>query len=214
MKLKENGCTILFCSHSLFQIESLCSRAIWLEKGEIYADGNAANIVSQYQDFLNKIDTPESESINNTNLSNVQGHARFINVSVKLDGDSEKPLKGTSKRSTLSIYGTFTSDILLPCPSAAVTISAQDGRILSSAGAWNDNIKINRDKDGTGKFAIHFPNIALLKGKYNVGIYLFCEKGLHTYDWADPVATFELEQIGIEQGIVSLSHKWEVEAIK
>lgn len=33
MRLKEKGATILFCSHSVYQIEALCTRALWLDKG-------------------------------------------------------------------------------------------------------------------------------------------------------------------------------------
>ena len=31
MALKDKGTTILFCSHSMFQVESLCTRALWIE---------------------------------------------------------------------------------------------------------------------------------------------------------------------------------------
>lgn len=205
MTLKDRGCTILFCSHSLFQIESLCNRAIWIEKGQIQEDGIAANVVAAYQNFLDTLNLQESIQ---PQQAAVQGHARFTKVIVDLDGKQEGLLKGFSCRSTLSIYGEFVSDVALPCPSAAVTLSGPDGRILSSAGAWNDEILLERDTDGLGKFSIHFPSIALLKGRYHVGVHLFCERGLHIYDWADPVAIFELEQTGIQQGIVELEHRW------
>lgn len=208
LKLKERGCTILFCSHSLFQIESLCKRAVWIEKGKIHEDGLAANVVAAYQSFLDTLNMHELELPHSTAI---QGHARFTKVIVDLDGEQEGLLKGSSCSSTLSIYGEFVSDISIPCPSVAVTISAQDGRILSSAGAWNDGITLERDADGQGKLMLHFPDIALLKGRYNVGVYLFCERGLHTYDWADPVAVFELEQTGIGQGVVALQHHWDTQ---
>ena len=35
MALKEKGVTILFCSHSMFQVEQLCTRAVWIEGGEL-----------------------------------------------------------------------------------------------------------------------------------------------------------------------------------
>lgn len=206
MALKDRGCTILFCSHSLFQIESLCSRAIWIEKGEIREDGMAANVVAAYQNYLDTLTMPEAFQ---PHPSTVQGHARFSKVVVSLDGQQEGLLKGFSGRSTLGIYGEFVSDPSLPCPSAAVTISGPDGRILCSAGAWNDGVLLKRDSKGAGTFSIQFPSIALLKGRYHVGVYLFCERGLHTYDWADPVAVFELEQKGVQQGIVELEHRWE-----
>ena len=35
MRLKDSGKTILFCSHSMYQVEALCSRAIWIDKGKL-----------------------------------------------------------------------------------------------------------------------------------------------------------------------------------
>ena len=32
-ELRAKGATILFCSHSLYQVQSICNKAIWLEKG-------------------------------------------------------------------------------------------------------------------------------------------------------------------------------------
>jgi lipopolysaccharide transport system ATP-binding protein len=49
----------------------------------------------------------------------------------------------------------------------------------------------------------------LLKGSYTVGVYLLCERGLHTYDSANPVATLEVSQSGLERGVVALPHRWQ-----
>lgn len=34
MQLKARGATILFCSHNIYQVEALCQRALWLDKGK------------------------------------------------------------------------------------------------------------------------------------------------------------------------------------
>src|SRR5690606_8284853 len=54
MQLRDAGKTILFCSHSMFQVEALCSRVIWLDHGKMIADGDAAKVVADYQIFLDK----------------------------------------------------------------------------------------------------------------------------------------------------------------
>ncbi len=43
-----SGRTVLFVSHNMAAIESLCSRAIWLEGGRCVADGPAPEVVSRY----------------------------------------------------------------------------------------------------------------------------------------------------------------------
>ncbi len=44
----ESGRTVLFVSHDMNAISRLCKRAIWLERGEIKGDGQAAEVVSSY----------------------------------------------------------------------------------------------------------------------------------------------------------------------
>jgi teichoic acid transport system ATP-binding protein len=41
--------TILFVSHSLGSVEEFCDRAIWLERGEISAQGNSRDVVEAYR---------------------------------------------------------------------------------------------------------------------------------------------------------------------
>jgi lipopolysaccharide transport system ATP-binding protein len=42
------GRTVLFVSHNMGAVESLCDRAIWLEKGIVRADGPSSQVVSDY----------------------------------------------------------------------------------------------------------------------------------------------------------------------
>jgi len=44
MQLKEQGKTILFCSHSMYQIEALCSRALWIDHGSVRLLGRQGSI--------------------------------------------------------------------------------------------------------------------------------------------------------------------------
>ena len=48
-KVAEGGRTILFVSHQMNQIRRLCQRALWVEDGQICADGPATPIVNQYE---------------------------------------------------------------------------------------------------------------------------------------------------------------------
>ena len=48
----ENGGTVLFVSHSAALVKELCNRAIFLDSGELIAQGNCKTVVDQYQRFL------------------------------------------------------------------------------------------------------------------------------------------------------------------
>lgn len=43
-----SGCTVLFVSHGSSQVATLCSRAIWIENGEIRQIGNAIDVTREY----------------------------------------------------------------------------------------------------------------------------------------------------------------------
>lgn len=46
--MKENGTTILFVSHSLTQVEKICDKIVWLEKGHLKRFGDAQEICRIY----------------------------------------------------------------------------------------------------------------------------------------------------------------------
>jgi len=60
MDLKDQGVTILFCSHNIYQVEALCERAIWLDRGEVKASGPAGDECLQYNQFLDHMAEAES----------------------------------------------------------------------------------------------------------------------------------------------------------
>jgi lipopolysaccharide transport system ATP-binding protein len=44
----QSGRTVLFVSHNMDAVQSLCSRAIWLEGGSVHKDGKVAEVVDDY----------------------------------------------------------------------------------------------------------------------------------------------------------------------
>jgi ABC-type polysaccharide/polyol phosphate transport system ATPase subunit len=48
-RFRESGKTILIVTHSMNQIEEICSRAIYLDHGRIVADGSPGEVIEQYK---------------------------------------------------------------------------------------------------------------------------------------------------------------------
>lgn len=44
----DSGRTIIFVSHSMVSVQSLCNRAIWLDKGLIRQDGDTSQVIREY----------------------------------------------------------------------------------------------------------------------------------------------------------------------
>jgi lipopolysaccharide transport system ATP-binding protein len=208
MRLKEKGATILFCSHSIYQIEALCTKALWLDKGVVKLTGDPATVVAGYQAFLDRDVVSQNHDPETITVTSPTGHARILNVQTQSDALVGKVLYLQSLKQTLGITVGFASDIALPAPVVAVTIHAPDGRTIASSSTQSDGIEVVRDVLGRGAATLEFPNIPLLKGEYYVGAYLLSENGIHVYDAAANVATLHFTQETLEQGVVSLPHVW------
>lgn len=57
--LRENGCTLLFVSHDVGIVRTLCDRALWLDSGNMVALGDVFGVTSRYMEKMFE-DTDES----------------------------------------------------------------------------------------------------------------------------------------------------------
>jgi len=211
--LRESGTTILFCSHSMYQIESLCSRAIWLDHGQVKLIGAPAQVTAAYQEHMDRLSAPPDDpATGSAPVVTSPGHARIRTLSLTCDGQQSTSAHAVSGRSDLEISIGFESDPNLETPNAAVTVNAADGRILASSGTWIDAVTLQRDAQGRGTAVVRFPALSLLKGRYSFAAYLFCERGLHIYSAAEKFAALTVEQTHLEQGVFSLPHAWRAQA--
>lgn len=218
MELKDSGTTILFCSHALYQVEALCTQVIWLDRGRVRKQGETADVISAYSDFLN---TSTVEKVSD-GLSNSEPHssvpsesrpeisiAHIISTKLMVNGRYPlEPVKVLSRHDEVSVKIRFNSDITYSVPSIGVVFTDSHGTNITSAGSHIDNFNINRNPDGVSEVVVVFPLFPLLKGAYSVDIFLLCEKGIHVYDYALSVAKLTVKQADIEQGIVSIPHVW------
>ena len=236
MAMRDAGKTILFCSHSLYQVEVLCSRAIWLDGGKVIEEGSPDKVVPNYQNFLDSLslDNPSpsavDESVIEPSTANeeedkkapvsnkieasstvIASQTRLDTISVAADG-----IKGThfilqSDRSSLQIDVNFFSHVPDDIPGVAIVIHAASGNLITSCASWSEGFYPEINAQGRGRIRIDFDNVPLLKGRYNVGVLLFCPRGIMLYDERDPVATLEVEQKGVARGFVNIPHAWDPE---
>lgn len=211
MQLKERGATILFCSHSIYQVEALCQRVLWLDKGKVRALGEAAAVCQQYNQFLEQLSQSTSSGAEQAepapNQPFPEGSARLIKVDVWADGRTEAPLTLQSARSTLEARVQFSSNPDLPAPSVAVILTDAMGRNITSCSTFYDGIELQRDGQGQGQVTVRFPKVPLLRGQYVVHVFLMCEQAIHIYDSAR-CADVSVTQPGLEIGIVAIPREW------
>lgn len=214
MFLKENGCTIIFCSHTMYHIEMICTKALWLEHGKVRGYGKVCEIIKQYEKAT-LMKASRTSPIVDTQISQDVpiGCARIESYNIFIDDEAltlNKMKIAQSCESTLTIYANWISDPSLGIPNFAVTIHAADGRMIGSAGSHIDEVRLEQNHEGKGSVCISFPNLPLLKGEYEVELYLMCERGVMFYDQRIPAARFYVVQgeHNSEQGLVHLPRVW------
>jgi len=207
---KKAGKTILFCSHSMYQIEAICDRVLWIHRGRVMMDGEPARVVTAYAEFLSTISNrPEIKSEEEAPaVFEEKGLARIINIKVHADGRQDERLVLETGLSTLKITVRFEGATTIALPSLGITLSGAHGGPLTSASSLDDGLRFERHDKETYSASITFPRLQLLKGHYWVNVYLLCEEGIHVYDSALRVAEFEMVQQCRELGVVTLPRQW------
>lgn len=221
MQIKESGATILFCSHVVFHVEAFCDRALWLHRGKVQKLGPVSEVLRPYEEFIDAYENdvnalpfgenstlPISASTVSTESATPQSDARILSVQVWLDGELGTELHGQSRSSRLEVEVKFASDPQMAAPTAALVLSSESGKILGSTISRTQGLTFERTAGGEGVARITLDRIHLNKGRYRLGVYLFCENGLHSYAMADPVAHIQLAHPGVEQGALLLDGTW------
>lgn len=221
MALKERGATVLFCSHSLFQVESLCERAIWLHEGRLRFDGPSAQAVVAYNAFLADLDggvdrgraTDQSGANAGPAVDAIAVRPRMASAAASIESVTllSPATDGAALRSrhdALALRIVFRSDPSIPCPTLGITVHSSDGRTLSSAGSWLDGITLPRDAEGRVEARLEFPALPLLKGRYSLSVYVLCDRAINLYAAAEHVLAVDVVQDDVQQGAVALAHEW------
>ncbi len=223
MQLKAQGTTVLFCSHSMYQVESFCDRAVWLDHGQVQMEGPASDVVAAYTDSLRAeggdgaLDAAVSVAADASTLvaaladatAASTGLTRITGIEVTVDGLQGRELQAVSLQSDVQITVKFESDPTQPCPTFATGFALPDGQIFTSAYTLFDGVTIARDAQGRGQATVVFEKLPLMKGRFSVGAYLFDERALHVYDVVLQAATVVVTQPGVHQGFVQLPHRWQ-----
>lgn len=220
MQLKEGGATILFCSHSTYQVEALCSRALWLEKGRVRMDGGASGVVDAYERSLeaaaeaaNTAEVAEGEGASVQPLSGavLQGRARFVGIESWVNGvrvEVGSVPRIEAGRGNLRLRVCFEIDPQLLPPTIAYEIQLSSGPTVTSGVTLSDGTLLQADSRGAGEVELCFDALPLMRGRYQLSLYLACERMLHVYDHAAALVQFEMTQPGMERGVAFIPHRW------
>ncbi|BBP44307.1 ABC transporter ATP-binding protein [Thiosulfativibrio zosterae] len=215
MQLKAEGCTLLFCSHALYQIEALCQKAIWIKSGKIECIGETKDVTSAYQSWLD-LESVKSEGNAPKHPLQVSPEStdspRILNITLLKNGKETNKLEKditvfNNNLDTLELVSKIKFSSKAPAPTLGFVIETPAGVQVCSFISHVDSITIPKTAE---EIHLKIPNLPLLKGVYSIDAFLLCEKGIHVYEHLRRVAEFQVKQTHLEVGLVQLAHHWEL----
>lgn len=210
---RKNGCTILFCSHSLYHVRQLCDVALWLDGGTQKACGPTERVLAAYESHVRQQnreagDHPpavvaKSEAKPQAALGSER---RGAIVSVDVDGldDGTPPLlAGPDLRVTITAQVADEEQ-----PHMGVMLEQVHGVGITVAATHADRTRPVRGEDGLWRATVTFPDLPLHSGEYVLSAYLADSQGLVMYDEWHQCTTFSWEVPSLLPGLLQLPHRW------
>src|ERR1035437_6557578 len=197
------GRTVLFVSHNMAPVESLCTRAVLLQSGKVTADGGVRQVVDQY---LRSIERLPATSVADREDRQGTGRLRFTGIqrSLRLGEESEIRLEyaGESPLRNVEVsVGLYTARGE-GCMYLANLLTGDDLALLPAVGT----------------LVCRFDHAALLPGIYSMNVY--CSVNGELADWVQDAARVEVAEGDFYRtgrvpppgyGNVVAPHRWLVE---
>ena len=227
---RNNGCTILFCSHSPYHIRHLCDRALWLKSGRMEQFGGTEAVLAAYD-----VHTREREAATQASFhADPPGVAPADSVAVAAAApEPAPPRKADTQGAGACILSVDVADLAEPLDGQPPVLQGQDlvvtitargrgeerphigfmieqskGVGITSLATHEDGAAPQRLDDGTWRSVLRFPDLPLHSGDYVISAFLFDETGLAVYDEWFQFLHFRFIFPKPLPGLVRLPHEW------
>lgn len=165
--------TIIVVSHSLYRIESMCQRAIWLNNGHVVKQGSAIDVINAYlnaQDQISHInDDHVDDKFTNQSAPVVIDRVELVNSHGRVTSDF-----AVGGGMTVRIY--YTANQRIERPLFNIRIK-HDGRAILDAAMLIDG-HIIEWIENAGCIECHFESLPLTPKTYDVHIFVRNKNGM------------------------------------
>ena len=220
---RANGCTILFCSHSLYHVRHLCNVALWLDAGQVREFGATEVVLGAYETHVRArdkalekhlnlqsdwIEPPANETAAGSSPAPVdaaQGNAAaIVSVEVANLGVGAPPLL-ESKNLVVTVTARMSTD---ERPNMAVMLEQSHGVGITSVATHAEGFAPVQIAGKLWRATLTFPDLPLHTGEYVVSAYLFDSQGLVVYEEWYHYLHFRFVYPSLTPGLVRLPHFW------
>jgi ABC-type polysaccharide/polyol phosphate transport system ATPase subunit len=201
-ELRGAGTTIVFISHDLTAVQQLCDRAVLLERGEIVAAGDPAEVVSQYHRTLVSSDLERSPA------ESVDGSIKVASLAFR-DPDSGRPIAFRTGR-PLTVEVRYDASRVLDDVVFEVAYYSADGRTtIASASTAAEASPLTIAPPG-GRVEFTCASLPFQPGAYYVGAVVRDRRTGHVLDWWDGGTMLYVEPGSVGGGQFYVPHTWRI----
>ena len=210
-ELKSQGVTIIFVSHDLEAVRSLCDRAIWLEDGVIRMEGPTIEVVAAY------LDSVRSEELKRLQASRqaMGGEKRWGSMHAEILGvrfydhlGRERAVFVTSETFIARI--TYYAHDRIEKPMFGVAIYNDKGVHINGPNTVFSDYPIPWI-EGRGTVDYIIESLPLLEGMYFVTTAIYDHTGAHPFDHHQLKYVFRVQtgQVKERHGIFYIPSRWD-----
>lgn len=206
-KMKEvvnSGKTVVFVSHNMTAVQSLCKRCVLLFNGQVAAYGESQNVVNTY------LTNAYNRATSSGGLSDARTMiCSFLNVQCQNKAGSR--VSSIKHGEDLVIFVEYLLSQPIENGRIAFTVHSADGMTLCESDTRRHG-KILDLKEGKHQLRLMFPKLALLPGIYSLTIALSDLDNTVFYGFAPNVTDFEVttDRSDSPVGVVALPTEWEI----
>jgi lipopolysaccharide transport system ATP-binding protein len=180
---------VLFVSHSLAAVASLCTRALLLQSGRVIADAAAAEICRVYGAG---VASTTSDEVDLASVPRVKrSPARFTGVRVNGVDASGQATDGIVSGGSIEITLTIGADQRVSRAVAGVDIIDARGRPAAGVSTDSRDVWFDVEAGGTRRITLTLHDVELRAGAYTLGLTL--RTMAEVLDEVDAVVRFEVE---------------------
>jgi lipopolysaccharide transport system ATP-binding protein len=180
----QQGRTVLFVSHNMGLMQTLCRRGIFLQDGVICADTSIETAVEAY---LKTMEQTQVQDLARRTDRKGSGRVRLTAVDVlNGSGDSSVLRTGAPARFVFHCDGT------LPGMSCVFTIFNQLGQRIANFKSDAPGPEDAYDPDGGARFVCELDELLLVAGRYRLGVLI--RGGGEWQDYVEAAATFDVQE--------------------
>ncbi|KAB2838722.1 MAG: ABC transporter ATP-binding protein [Burkholderiales bacterium] len=201
-----DGGTLLMCSHSMYHVQKLCQRALWLHHGAQRMLGNSSEVTQAYLAYHEAKEAAAKAATGH--IARVTQRApvgAYSVIELRLENEAGEAIERTPYRGSFIVRGLAHSDDGRT-PVVVVGMVRADGTPVYGVWSELDGYHPTRVDAHHFRFAIHFTDLPALPGKYAVRAHAMDPEALRLFD------TWEIELTVTgdtrEVGLCHLPHRW------